>query len=234
MRLHYYQRWFEFVTDDDHLKPPPGHLTTIDLFDNACSLKTNLIIKKDYRCVRPLVYYIYMELYGKDDSPEIYRHSLEIYSRPVPIEFVIKNQDSWKRRARQYVHKLRQKCQLWQDDTPGTQINRDGCCGLSEDHIKTMLFWIFTCCCCLRRRSGRGNIDYRSYQTVSMNEDEIPDASTSTTTSRRSNRSSVSNTSISTVNSVTSKKGRKVDDFGDAERSYMEDVSNRGFLMYLR
>ncbi len=38
----------------------------------------------DYRAVIPVVYYIFVELYGRDESPEICRYTVDIYQPPVP------------------------------------------------------------------------------------------------------------------------------------------------------
>ena len=38
----------------------------------------------DYRAVVPVVYYIFVELYGRDESPEICRYTVDIYQPPVP------------------------------------------------------------------------------------------------------------------------------------------------------
>lgn len=235
----------------------PGPLTTVELFDTSSGkLLPDLMVIKDYRCVRPLVYYIFIELYGRDDSEELYRYNLDIYSRPAHMEFVIKNQRIWKKKARHYVHKLRQKCMRWKKEAPGLEKDEERCCGLSEDHIKTILFWAFTCCCCMRQRSGRGDIQYRSYRTVSTSDNEedenndsdnIEDSSTSSSlggssmssvhssgSMHSSSMRSISGRSSSSTSSPRRRQLKEMDDFGDAERSYVEDISNRGFLAYFR
>jgi len=68
----------------------PGPLSTRDLLmaDGKTPLP-DLRAKIDYRGVPSMVYCIFVELYGKDSSPEICRYVVDIYKIPVPEEKLV-------------------------------------------------------------------------------------------------------------------------------------------------
>jgi hypothetical protein len=98
--------WSEFVNDPDG-SDPPGVLSTKDLLcdppvktDSALSTSTGLVgrikvplpglqARIDYRAVPPLVYFLLIELYGRDSSPDICRYSVDIYKPEVPIDRLV-------------------------------------------------------------------------------------------------------------------------------------------------
>lgn len=52
---------------------PPGKLSTADLLDEKGQPLKGLEATRDYRGVVPIVYFVFRELYGKDNSPELMR-----------------------------------------------------------------------------------------------------------------------------------------------------------------
>ena len=66
-------KWSNFVLSEE-LEDEPGPVTTKGLFDDKGILLPNLRSRIDYRGVNPLVYYIFIQLYGKEkNSIEITR-----------------------------------------------------------------------------------------------------------------------------------------------------------------
>jgi hypothetical protein len=49
----------------------------------------NLQPRIDYRAVPPMVYFILIELYGRDSAPDICRYSVDIYKPEVPVERLV-------------------------------------------------------------------------------------------------------------------------------------------------
>lgn len=45
--------------------------------------------KIDYRAVPPVVFYLFVELHGKDNSPELCRYVIDIYKYAIPVEDLI-------------------------------------------------------------------------------------------------------------------------------------------------
>lgn len=81
--------WHQFVAGDLD-EEPPGPVSTMDLLDeNKVPLK-NLRAKIDYRGVSPMCYAVFVELYGKNRSPELCRYEVDIYKPEVPLERVAK------------------------------------------------------------------------------------------------------------------------------------------------
>ncbi len=108
-------RWSEFVNDPD-CEDPPGPMTTKDLLCDAASLQTSTSMNStesdqtkpiftkgpgakvplpglqpriDYRAVPPMVYFIFIELYGRDSAPDICRYTVDIYKPEVPIDRLV-------------------------------------------------------------------------------------------------------------------------------------------------
>lgn len=76
--------WAAFVNGDE-TEDPPGPLSTAQLLDSKQNPLPNLQAIRDYRGVPPIVYFIFVELYGKDSSPEIARYVVDIYKVPVSV-----------------------------------------------------------------------------------------------------------------------------------------------------
>ena len=82
----------ELRNSEPELEPAlPGPISTRDLLsaDGKTPLP-NLTAKVDYRGVPSMVYCIFVELYGKDSSPEICRYLVDIYKAPVPEDKLVK------------------------------------------------------------------------------------------------------------------------------------------------
>jgi len=80
----------EEISVEDTGPDPPGPVSTKDLLgpDGKTPL-AGLKSKIDYRGVLPVVYFIFLELYGKDSSPEICRYLVDIYKASVPDESLV-------------------------------------------------------------------------------------------------------------------------------------------------
>ena len=57
----------------------------LELLDAQENPLLNLMPIRDYRGVPPIVYFIFLELYGKDSSPELCRYQIDIYKSPVSV-----------------------------------------------------------------------------------------------------------------------------------------------------
>lgn len=85
-------KWSTFVSTEE-LEPEPGPITTKGLFDDSGALLPNLRSRIDYRGVNPLVYYLFIELYGKEKgSVDITRYLVDIYGIPVDDAHLAKSQ----------------------------------------------------------------------------------------------------------------------------------------------
>jgi hypothetical protein len=76
--------WSAFVNGDEN-EDPPGPMSTKELVDEHKNPLSDLKPIRDYRGVPPIIYFIFLELYGKDDSPELSRYLIDIYKTSVPI-----------------------------------------------------------------------------------------------------------------------------------------------------
>ena len=83
---------FTATTEDD--VDPPGPLSTRNLLDKDHNPLPKLQAKIDYRGVSPLVYFIFLELYGreKDSSPDICRYNVDIYMPAAPVAGLVNMQ----------------------------------------------------------------------------------------------------------------------------------------------
>lgn len=62
-----------------------GFNVLLELLDEQNDPLVNLMPVRDYRGVPPIVYFIFLELYGKDSSPELCRYQIDIYKPPVSV-----------------------------------------------------------------------------------------------------------------------------------------------------
>jgi hypothetical protein len=90
--------WSAFVNGNE-LEEPPGVVSTKNLLDSKGNPLPNLKAIRDYRGVPPIVYFIFVELYGKDDSPELPRYEIDIYKPAVTIAKLVNIQVTGKVRA---------------------------------------------------------------------------------------------------------------------------------------
>lgn len=85
-------KWSTFVSSESE-DIEPGPVTTSGLYDSTDGkLLPNLRSRIDYRGVNPLVYYIFVQLYGKDKSPELPRYLVDIYGPVVDDGHLAKSQ----------------------------------------------------------------------------------------------------------------------------------------------
>ena len=82
-------KWSAFVNDADE-DEPPGKISTKGLLDKDGKPLQGLHVPIDYRGVTPLIYQIFINLYGKDDSPELCRYAIDIYKLQIPVEQLVK------------------------------------------------------------------------------------------------------------------------------------------------
>mmetsp|Transcript_8705 Transcript_8705/g.12969 ORF Transcript_8705/g.12969 Transcript_8705/m.12969 type:complete len:369 (+) Transcript_8705:45-1151(+) len=207
--------WSEFVltsttkesTENDHTDEeisidetgpdPPGPISTKDLLgpDGKTPLP-DLKSKIDYRGVLPVVYFIFLELYGKDSSPEICRYLVDIYKAPVPDEKLVHIKLTAMPRAAVEVNKIRPKWMKWEIDQPEDDeedVMADLCCCcpclrfIRKEHIEAFIYWAIICwaSCCRggRRRHGRGDISYSKYTPLRTPQDDMSEAAGSETSS---------------------------------------------------
>ena len=67
---------------------PPGKISNLNLYQlDGRTIRTRLLPKKDYRGVRAIIWFIFVELYGKDDAQELCRYSMNIYDPPLSVTF---------------------------------------------------------------------------------------------------------------------------------------------------
>jgi hypothetical protein len=68
----------------------PGPLSTRDLLDEKTKLPLPKLKKLiDYRAVTPMAYACFVELYGKDRSPELCRYEIDIYKPEIPLDRIV-------------------------------------------------------------------------------------------------------------------------------------------------
>jgi hypothetical protein len=81
--------WHEFVAGDID-EEPPGPVSTFDLLDEDKKPLPNLRARIDYRGVSPMAYHVFVEMYGKNRSPELCRYEVDIYKPDIPVEKIAK------------------------------------------------------------------------------------------------------------------------------------------------
>jgi len=162
------------------LPPAPGPVSSSRLLDldvaptSAPLPLPGLHAVNDYRGVPSLVYFAFVELHGKDGSPELARYAVDIYMPAVPIERLMPIRYRAQTTSRILVDKIRPAWLTWErhysDDE--NEIDDNGrspvcCCGLTRDHIETLIYWAVLCCTrASRSSSGRKNISYRKYKPL--------------------------------------------------------------------
>jgi len=132
----------------------------------------------DYRGVPSLVYFILVELHGKDDSPEIARYDVDIYKPPIPVERLVPLRQRNQTTARILVDEIRPMWIKWERNYSDDENDIDDngrhpicCCGLTREHIETIIYWAVLCCTrASRKTSGRKNISYRQYKPLKYKE----------------------------------------------------------------
>lgn len=135
-------------------------------------------------------------------------------------------------KARVVVNKIREKYVKWGEDeedevTPILfliflslqQEDEWCCCGLTRDHVESILYWILTCGS--RSRSGRKNIRYRDYRPLkrSTGDDDV-----------MSEWSVRSNSTLASIESDHSRASTNTS-IGDADRGYGQNSIVRNWVM---
>jgi hypothetical protein len=82
-------KWSQFVRGGLE-EEAPGIISSKDLLDADGNPLPGLKAKLDYRGVTPMIFYLLVELHGRDKSPEICRYDVDIYQRPVPPDRLLK------------------------------------------------------------------------------------------------------------------------------------------------
>lgn len=85
---------------------PPGPVTSKDLLDGEGKPLAGLRSRIDYRGVPPIVFFIFCELYGRDQSPELCRYTVDIYQRALPVERLVDIQYKAQKDAKVQVNKV--------------------------------------------------------------------------------------------------------------------------------
>ena len=75
----------KFLLKEDRMTPLDNLEVRFDILISKRLIIHTIASRLDYRAVTPLVYYSFVELYGKDDSPEICRYVVDIYKAEVRL-----------------------------------------------------------------------------------------------------------------------------------------------------
>jgi hypothetical protein len=163
-------RWYAFVKGGENT--PPGPITSRDLLDENNDPLPGLRSKIDYRGVAPMVFYVLVELHGRDNSPELCRYEVDIYSKPLTSDRIIKVAHKAVVEARIQVSKYRPKWLKWEREYPEDEEDEalGCCCGLTKEHLEAFIYWMVACWS--RRSSGREKISYRQYQPLRGQDDD--------------------------------------------------------------
>jgi hypothetical protein len=98
------------------------------------------------------------------------------------------------------------------------------CCGMTRDHLESIMYWIFSCCS--RGRSGRKHISYRTYKPLQRTVGDGDDMS------EWSMRSTSTLASIDSVHSAVSDHDHADRNFGERNmgKSWVNSIFNMRFL----
>ena len=189
-------RWMEYtkpglLSEEEQeamaeLPPAPGPVSSRRLLETDVAPTSGgvplsgLHSVTDYRGVPSLVYFAFVELHGKDASPEIARYAVDIYRPAVPIERLMPIRFRAQTTSSILVDKIRPNWVTWErhysDDENDIDDNGRApplwcCCGLTRDHIEVIIYWAILCCTrASRKASGRKNISYSKYKPLKYRE----------------------------------------------------------------
>lgn len=165
--------------EEDQSDPPPGPVSSRQLLqDDMSTPLPDLQVRVDYRAVTPLVFFTFSELYGRDDSPEVCRFVVDMYKASVPVDKLVTIKLGSIAKASMAVNRIRPRWMKWdiypeEEDEEEVDYGLCGrllCCGyanrIKREHVEALIFWLVRCCGSGRRRSGRADISYRSYQPL--------------------------------------------------------------------
>ncbi|CAM9577303.1 unnamed protein product [Ascophyllum nodosum] len=141
------QSWAKFVRGEG---PPPGRISNEALVQD--DLKTpveGLVAKVDYRGVNPSVWFLYVEMYGKDSAQNLCRYVIDLYEAEVPHKYRKEIFEEPMRRAQVEVQKMR-----WRVEPDEVRLPERPklCCCITESMIDCVFMALFTCCAKCRRR----------------------------------------------------------------------------------
>ena len=160
--------------EEEEDNTPPGPLSSVNLVDeHGKPIIPNLQVKKDYRGVPAITYWVFVELYGKDDTPALPRYEVDIYKPEVPVGRLVNIQFKAIQEARIAVGKIRPQWLKWeleQDDDDEEERNKSVCCGLTKEHFEAFIYWVVRCCFVSRKKDGRDRIKYSQYAPMQYNE----------------------------------------------------------------
>lgn len=168
--------WAAFTSSEEC--GPPGKVSSAGLLDENNKPLSGLTSRCDYRGVPPLVYYIFVTLYGRDSSPNICRYTIDIYQPEVPMEHIINMQLLTTYEANVQVSQVSHQWIKWErkyeeDEDDEVRI----CCGtITKAHIEAWLYWGIACCItCFRTRKSkaRKDIKYSQYQPLNAMSDSM-------------------------------------------------------------
>ena len=157
-------RWADFVEGEESV-PEPGPISTRELLDEHDHPLPFIQPKIDYRAICPMVYYIFREFHGTDDSPELCRYECDIHGVEVLEKDRVRVQGKFMLKASAQAKRLRQK---WQKPLPideeDQRIDCCGCCWITKEHVEAFVYWMMLCCA--RRSDARRDIKYSQYQPL--------------------------------------------------------------------
>ena len=133
---------------------PPDKISNLNLYQlDGRTIRRRLLPKKDYRGVRAVIWYIFVELYGKDDAPEICRYSMNIYDPGVVGKDRLNCTKAHGMKAR--VEVSRMNADLMDSSEEEEEDDPHLCLCFTKEHLECCLYHIFTGCQHLGRRGPR-------------------------------------------------------------------------------
>lgn len=220
---------------------PPGKLTTHYLYnDDYSELLPGLKTRIDYRGVAPVVYYIFLELYGKDDSPEICRYVVDIYNAPVSVDKLVNIKLKAMNIARVETNKVRPRWINWEvqydsDDGDDDDAENLLCCLfcglLTKEHLEAFIYWSITCWNS-RKKAGRSTIKYSQYKPLKNVEGEGEDELEGESEVTRDSSGSKLKHKKNGRNRLSVQNEDSDDDTGPADRDYEKGLWMRRLFAF--
>ena len=128
-------------------------------------LRAGLQPRVHFRALNPMCWFLAVELYGRDASPEICRYSLDADAPEVPGQYREQACREPSMRARAEAQRLKAKL-VPEAAAAADDEDEVVCCGcVTRDMLECMTFHLFTCCAHMRDRGPH-------YARVSRDDDE--------------------------------------------------------------
>ena len=158
--------------------PAPGPMSSRALLGpDQRTPRAGLLAVTDYRGVPSLAFFCFVELHGRDASPDLPRHEVDIYRPAVRPERLVPIVQAGQTQAKILVDALRPRWVTWErhysDDEDDEEDLRGPacCCGLSREHLEALIYWAVLCCTrASRKKSGRKHVSYRAYRPLQYRE----------------------------------------------------------------